>query len=143
PRAFVASLGGLAADPSDLAWQRAALFDPALADEALRLDMMPAVSGRPGPAQPPLVRIVGDGAAAVRIEASLRDAGMLVLRDSYDPSWTVTVDGLPGAIARANGLFRGVCLPAARHVIRFSYRPRDLAAGLMMSGMTALVLIGS
>src|SRR5204863_7864125 len=42
---------------------------------------------------------------------------------------------------RANGLYRAVALPAGRHVIRFSYRPRDLVSGLIITGMTALLLL--
>ena len=40
-------------------------------------------------------------------------------------AWTA----LPAGIARVNGLYRAVALPPGRHVIRFSYRPRDLADG--------------
>ena len=66
---------------------------------------------------------------------------MLVLRDSYDPSWAAQVDGVPSPIVRANGLYRAVALPPGRHVIRFSYRPRDLVAGLIISGMTSVLLV--
>ena len=48
------------------------------------------------------------------------------------PRWTAC----PSPIVRANGLYRAVALPPGRHVIRFSYRPRDLVAGLIISGMT-------
>jgi len=91
-----------------------------------------------------MARIVEDGATTVVVEASARQPATLVLRDSYDPSWTATVDGLPAEIARVNGLYRAVALPAGRHAIRFSYRPRELAAGLIISSMTAglLALVG-
>ena len=77
------------------------------------------------------------------VEASTPRAGVLVLRDSYDPSWTAEVDGVPSRIVRANALYRAVALPAGRHVIRFSYRPRDLGAGLIISGMTAVLLMSA
>jgi len=139
-RVFLASSVEIAREPSDVTWQRAALFDLALADDVARLPAMPAMSGRPGPAEPPFARIVQDGATTVVVEASSERAGILVLRDSYDRSWRAEVDGVPAEIARANGLHRAVALPPGRHVIRFSYRPRDLATGLTMSGMTALLL---
>jgi prepilin-type N-terminal cleavage/methylation domain-containing protein len=142
-RVFIASSVDVSREPSDLTWQRNALFDPALADDAARLPAMPATSGRPGPPGPPLARIVLDGATTVVVEATTQRAGILVLRDSYDPAWTAEVDGVPAETARANGLYRAVALPPGAHVIRFSYRPRDLAAGLIISAMTALFLMFS
>jgi prepilin-type N-terminal cleavage/methylation domain-containing protein len=139
-RVFIASSVEIAREPADLAWQRDALFDPALADDVARLAVMPSTSGRPGPPEPPFARILQDGATTVVVEASAPRAGILVLRDSYDPAWTVEVDGVAAAMTRVNGLYRAVALPSGRHVIRFSYRPRDLAAGLIISGMTALLL---
>jgi prepilin-type N-terminal cleavage/methylation domain-containing protein len=141
-RVVIAPAAEVARDASNLAWQRESLFDPALPDDVARLEVMPAVAGRPGPPEEPAARIVEDGATTVVVEASVRQPGTLVLRDSYDPSWTATVDGLPAEIARVNGMYRAVGLPPGRHVIRFSYRPRDLATGLIISGMGLLALIG-
>ncbi len=141
-RVFIASSVDISRDPSDPAWEREALFDPAIGDQTARLPAMPAVSGRAGPNEPPFARIVQDEAMRVVIEASAREGDVLVLRDSYDPSWTADVDGVPAAIERANGRYRAVALPAGRHVIRFSYRPRELAIGLTISGMGLLALIG-
>jgi membrane protein YfhO len=132
----------VAPEPSDLFWQRESLFDPALPDDAARVAAMPAVSGRPGPPEERTARILEDGATSVLVEASAREPATLVLRDSYDPSWDATVDGLPAAVARVNGLYRAVALPPGRHVIRFSYRPRELRAGLIISGTTLLAILG-
>jgi len=139
-RVFMASSVEIAREPADLSWQRDALFDPALADDGARLAVMPSTSGQAGPPDPSFARIVQDGATTVVVEASVQRGGILVLRDSYDSDWTAEVDGVPAAMTRANGLYRAVALPAGRHVIRFSYRARDLAAGLIISGMTALLL---
>jgi prepilin-type N-terminal cleavage/methylation domain-containing protein len=132
----------VAGEPADLAWQREALFDPALPEDVVRVASRPAAAGRPGTPEEPVARIVEDRATTVVVEASARQPSTLVLRDSYDPSWTATVDGMPAEIARANGLYRAVALPPGRHVIRFSYRPRDLSTGLIISGMGMLTLIG-
>jgi prepilin-type N-terminal cleavage/methylation domain-containing protein len=139
-RVFLTSSADIARDAEDLTWQRDALFDPALADDTARLASMPDVSGRPGPPEAPSARIVEDGGTTVVVEALVRSASVLVLRDSYDPSWTASVDGVPAGVVRANALYRAVGLPPGRHVIRFSYRPRDLAGGLIISGMTAGLL---
>ena len=137
---FIAPSVEISREPSDPAWEREALFNPGIGDEVARLPAMPAGAGRAGPHEPPFARIVQDGATRVVIEASAGLGGTLVLRDSYDPSWTAEVDGIPAAISRANGRYRAVGLPPGRHVIRFSYRPRELATGLTIAGMTALLL---
>jgi prepilin-type N-terminal cleavage/methylation domain-containing protein len=139
-RAFVATSGAIGADPN---WQRAALFDPSSPDDGLRLASPPATAGAAGPAVPPTARIVTDEPDLVVVEAGLPAEGYVVLRDSFDASWSAEVDGAPAEIARANGLYRAVRLAPGRHVIRFHYRPRDLYRGLTITVMTALVLLGS
>ena len=140
-RVFIATEVGISRDPDDFAWQRDALFDPALADTVVRIPALPPpVAGRAGAPEPPALRIVEDGSTRVVIEAALREPGLLVLRDSFDPSWVAEVDGEPAQIARANSLYRAVSLPAGRHVIRFSYRPRDLRTGLIIAMVTGAFL---
>lgn len=139
-RAFLASEVVVSSDPADLAWPRTALFDTGLADTAVRVAALPPVAGRAGAPEAPFVRLVEDGSTRVVLEAALREPGVLVLRDSFDPSWTAEVDGEPAQIARANSLYRAVSLPAGRHVIRFSYRPRDLGTGLIISMVTGAFL---
>jgi len=113
--AFVPDAGGLDA-----------LFDPS------------APEGDP----PGDARIVEDGATRVSIEVTVPRAGLLVLRDSFDPSWRAEVDGRPAPVVRAYSLYRGVALEPGRHVIRFSYRPREFLTGLSVSIVAALLLIG-
>jgi prepilin-type N-terminal cleavage/methylation domain-containing protein len=139
-RAFLAPAVDVATTPADLAWEREALFDQTVWDDVARVAAMPAVAGRAGPPEPPSVRIVHDGASTVVLEATLNRSGLLVLRDTYDPSWRAEVDGAPAEVARVNGRYRGVALPAGRHVIRFVYRPRDLATGLILSMIAAIGL---
>jgi hypothetical protein len=139
-RVVIASAVDVALEPADLAWQQRALFDDTVADDRVRLPRVPAEAGLPSTPEPPSARIVEDGTTHVTVEAALPQSGLLVLRDSYDPSWRADVDGRPAEIVRANGLYRAVALPAGRHVIRFSYRPRDFVFGLIISGITAMLL---
>jgi prepilin-type N-terminal cleavage/methylation domain-containing protein len=140
-RAIVASAIEVGGDAADLTWQAAALFDPALPDEVARISRMPPPAGTTGAPVAAFARLIEDGTTRVTVEAGLPRRGVLVLRDSFDPSWTAEVDGAPAHIARANGRYRAVSLPPGRHVIRFSYRPRDMRLGLIVSMMT-LGLIG-
>jgi hypothetical protein len=70
--------------------------------------------------------------------------GVLILTDTYDPNWTVTVDGARADLLRAYTALRGVCVPAGTHYVHFEYRPVSLAAGAVVSvvGWLALGLIG-
>lgn len=139
-RAFVATEVAVATDPADLTWQRNALFDTKLADTAVRLAALPPIAGSAAVPEAHSLRFIEDGTTRVVIEAALREPGVLVLRDSFDPSWSAEVDGQSAQVARANGLYRAVSLPAGRHVIRFSYRPRALGTGLILSMVTGAFL---
>jgi prepilin-type N-terminal cleavage/methylation domain-containing protein len=127
---------------NDPVWQQNALFDTSAPDEELRVAKTPPVAGAPGAPAPGSVRITADGANELEVEASLPADGFVVFRDSYDPAWTVDVDGARAEIARANGVYRAVHVRAGHHVIRFRFRPRDLLLGLTLSSMTALLLTG-
>jgi prepilin-type N-terminal cleavage/methylation domain-containing protein len=140
-RVILASGVAVAADASDLKWQRDVLFDVSARDDDVRVDRMPATAGTRASPLADSVRLLEDGSTTVVVEATLSKDGTLVLRDTYDPSWQATVDGHPAEIARANGLYRAVALPTGRHVVTFTYRPRDFLAGLMISMSAAIALI--
>ena len=65
-RVLIASAVEIARDPADLAWQREALFDPALPDDVARLPEMPVTSAAAGTPEPSATRIVEDGGDARR-----------------------------------------------------------------------------
>lgn len=81
-------------------------------------------------------KIVEDRADRVRIEATLKSDGYLVLLDSYDPNWRATVDGGEARVRRANFAFRAVELPPGRHLVELRYRPWALSLGLAVSGLS-------
>ena len=76
----------------------------------------------------------------MQITATSNSPGILVLNDSWHPNWSVTVDGAPGYIGRVDEAFRGVVLPAGRHVVEMRYAPRSLAIARGIS-FAALLLI--
>ncbi|MCA1815110.1 MAG: YfhO family protein [Acidobacteria bacterium] len=51
-------------------------------------------------------------------------AGFVSFIDNYDPDWRASVDGRPVEIERLFGTFKSVRVPAGKHRVVFSYRPR-------------------
>jgi hypothetical protein len=80
---------------------------------------------------------------------SLVQDGVLVVSENWMPTWTATVDGRAAPIARANGTFIGVPVPAgAREVVLAVESPADRrgmrasflgAAGLALFALSGLV----
>lgn len=97
--------------------------------------------GPTGPGE--AVRFVENGPLRVELEATLDRAGFLVLADVYYPGWTLTVDGRPGTILRANRAMRGVALEAGPHRMVFTYEPRSVQVGAAMSLAGLVGLLGA
>jgi len=85
----------------------------------------------------------GAGTADVRItryenrrvvcSVDAKEAGYLVLLDSYYPGWRAVVDGTRTEILRANYAFRAIPIAAGIHEVVFSYRPLSFYLGLGLS----------
>ncbi|GIL15679.1 MAG: hypothetical protein BroJett039_08520 [Chloroflexota bacterium] len=75
---------------------------------------------------------------AARVETNR--AGWLVLNDSYYPGWRATVDNQPARILRANALARAIAVPAGTHQVEFVYDPLSVKIGLIISGVTGLLV---
>lgn len=75
---------------------------------------------------------------AIRLRVDSDRDGLLVLTDANYPGWEAFVDGRPATVEEADGLFRGVFVPAGEHVVEFFYRPRSLTIG---AGVTAAGLL--
>jgi hypothetical protein len=98
----------------------------------------------PGPLAPPgTAAVIAYEAERIAVKASVEGAGAwLVLSEVVFPGWTAAVDGRDTPIARADGLFRAVWLPAGSHEAVFRYQPRSFRVGLALSGIAAAVLAG-
>lgn len=87
-------------------------------------------------------RILSYGSQEVKIETGSGYAALLMLNDSDYPGWNVYVDERRSHWVTTDYLFRGVLLPAGRHVVRFRYEPASFAAGTALSGAGLLCLAG-
>ena len=138
PRAFVTYDVREAPEPGAL---MAAMSDPAF--DPLATSYAEGVS-RPAPAGAPLrghaATITRDDETRVEVEVVLEAPGMLVLADSFYPGWHATEGGDERPIVAANHLFRGVLLPAGRHVVRFDYEPWTVPAGAATTALAGVAV---
>ncbi len=84
------------------------------------------------------------GAEHVIVRTQAPQPGIAVLADTFDPGWKAALDGTPCPILRANGLFRGIAVPAGAHEIVFTYRPGSFFVGIAITlgALGLLALLG-
>lgn len=88
-------------------------------------------------------RIIRAGTTEVTIQARLPARGWVVLADSWYPGWVVDVDGHPAPMLHADYFLRAVSVPAGIHTLTFTYRPRSMYAGALVSLVSLLVLLAA
>ncbi len=87
--------------------------------------------------------IVSESSNEVVVSSTMGEhGGYLVLLDSFSQDWRVAVDGQEKQLLRANVLFRAVRLESGTQTVRFVYSPPTLGAGVLISVVTALLLLG-
>ncbi len=85
-------------------------------------------------------RIIEHSPTQIIVEAETKVPSVLVLSEIALPGWEAQVDHKSVEIMRVNYDLRGVALPAGRHRVELSYRPRSLKIGVVVSLATALCL---
>ena len=66
----------------------------------------------------------------------------LLVLDTYYPGWKAYVDSEPAELLVANDVFKAVVLTAGTHRVKFLFLPWRTYAGMAVSGLTALVVVG-
>jgi len=140
PRAFVAGgvrvVDGAEAEFATLAEDG---FDPRRMVTIRRAELTgpaPDASGPGGSA-----RVVAERNDAVTLRAQLARPGVVVLDDTWEPGWSVTVDGHARPPVRVNAVLRGVVVPAGSHAIAWRYRVPGLRFGALLSVLGLLVAL--
>jgi len=80
-------------------------------------------------------RIVRDLPEDVVVATDSPGSSYLFLADTFDPGWSVTVDGHPESIRPAYAAFRAVALGPGGHTVRFTYRPAGFTLGLAVTAI--------
>ena len=136
PHAFIASAAQVIAD-NDMALRKLASGEIDPAQSVVVEHAVTCVPSTPGDAvsegEAQIVRYTPN---VVEIETHSEQPGVLVLTDTYDPYWKITIDGQPADLLRVDTALRGVCVAAGVHQVRFEYRPVLLFVGLLISAMS-------
>lgn len=110
----------------------AVIFDPNFAPAELA-----AVTGGPalqGAGEGRIeVLAYGPNRAVFHVETTA--PALFVLSDIIYPGWTAQLDGKATPIYRANGIFRGILVPAGSHRITLRFFPGSLRLGLGLAGI--------
>ena len=77
---------------------------------------------------------------AIDLTAQSDAPGLVVLSEVYDPDWHAYVDGVAAPVLVANHALRAVPVPAGEHTIELRYESRPLRNGLLISGITILIV---
>lgn len=141
PRAYVAGTTIFSTDPLGTISRMASPEFDALGNVILAADpgSAPALHGSSHTGQ---VEITGRQPNRVTLTADLARPGYVVLLDRYDSNWHAALDGKEVRVLRANQLFRAVYAPAGKHNLRFYYYQGGLMPGLVISGLTGILLAG-
>ncbi|RJR40746.1 MAG: hypothetical protein C4576_19445 [Desulfobacteraceae bacterium] len=78
----------------------------------------------------------------IRIEASLKGPGYLVISEVFYPGWHASVDGYPTPVLRGNGLFRVVQLHSGVHEVRFHFVSWPFRIGALLSLLSLCFALG-
>jgi hypothetical protein len=87
------------------------------------------------------LRIVKAEPQSVELQVTLSRPGLVILADLYYPGWRLTIDGAPAHILRANRMMRGAAVPAGKHTLLYTYKPKSFTIGLVVS-LASLIVLG-
>jgi hypothetical protein len=92
----------------------------------------------PGPTDGSTARVTRFSPSELVVDVEAVADGLLVLSEVSYPGWRASIDGVPASLLRANGLLRGVPIPAGRHTVRVWYASTSVRLGLVISALTVI-----
>jgi uncharacterized membrane protein YfhO len=77
----------------------------------------------------------------ILLRVKMQSPGFLVLSETYYSGWKVSIDGTKGKVYRANICQRAIYLRSGDHQVRFYFAPSILIVGMIVSGLSLLLLV--
>jgi hypothetical protein len=97
--------------------------------------------GQPTATVPMAAQVLAFEPNRVEVRTAAGAPSILVLAENHYPGWRAYLDGRPVGVLRVNYNQRGVMVPAGGHEVLFVYRPKSLLIGVVVSLLTAALLI--
>ena len=115
-----------------------AMKDRTVPDDTVLLDA-PGPAGAGGTATVNVREETSDG---MIVDVRAPGTGYLVVADALQHGWVAQVDGRTATLRAADHACVAVLVPGGHHLVRLSYHPKGWNLGLIVSALSALVLIG-
>ena len=88
-----------------------------------------------------VIHQVDDQIDSLEISLTSTGPGWLVIADAMQTGWSVTVNGVSGALVHADHALVGVAVPKGLSVVTLVYEPPGLGAGVAVSVTSLLMLL--
>jgi len=144
PRARLVSSERIASDPQQLQIIRSGKISAETKWDPLTEALVDRATGLAFPKEKPppgKTEIIRREPNRVEIATESNTPSLLVLADNFYPGWRAEFDNRPCRILRVNYNQRGVALPGGKHRVVFFYQPRPVLTGLLVSGVSLLLLL--
>jgi hypothetical protein len=86
--------------------------------------------------------IVRDELDELILQCKMDRGGLVVVADSWDLGWSVTVDRHPAPVLRVDSVLRGVAVPAGAHRVAWRYDPPGFRAAMVVSVLSLCAIVG-
>jgi hypothetical protein len=140
-RASVVTSWEVQRDPEKV---RQAIFNPFFSPEAkVLLERDPGIAGTLGAVGKPTAVYRSNGPQAATVEVTTPASGIVLVRNTYDPSWHATVDGKAAPILQADYIVQGIAVGPGHHVVRLTYDDPTIGHGLLGSVVVLLLMFGT
>jgi hypothetical protein len=79
---------------------------------------------------------------SIIVDYTSDNPGWIVVRQNWFPGWKAILDGKEAlTIENVDYLFQGVIVPAGKHSVEFTYKPKSFSTGLFFSIMSAIFIL--
>jgi hypothetical protein len=100
-----------------------------------------SASGPQGSGRMAGLRVLQDGGDEIRVSVTTSGRGYLVVADAIQHGWKASLDDRPVVMQAADHAGVAVVVPPGRHLVAFRYDPPGWSPGLVVSGISLVLLI--